>query len=333
MPSSSRPAAPRWRALPLMLPTSGRRLNRATIRFVSLIAVGFIIATFDVRSEGDSVANVLREGTQSIFTPMQKSVVWVTDPVVGFIDGVSNLAGLRDENERLEAQVRELQAQAREIDAVEEEVRQLEAILGIEAPEALPTVTARLYSDGPSPFDNVRYIDKGANDGIVAGQAVVDEDGLVGRVDLVSANDARIRLITDPQMSVGVRVQSTNETGVVSGRGDGPLRLEMFRATKAVYEGDLVVTDGSRFPPGLVVGRVDKDGEAEVGFVLRTTVEPSARLSEVDYVKVIVGWTALDADLSDGVVDNSVATTTTQTPTTTTTLDPTSSTSAPQGDG
>ena len=29
----------------------------------------------------------------------------------------------------------------------------------------------------------------GANDGIVAGQAVVDEDGLVGRVDLVSAYD------------------------------------------------------------------------------------------------------------------------------------------------
>jgi rod shape-determining protein MreC len=297
-------------------------MTRATILFASLIAIGFIIATFDVRSEGDSVANVLREGTQSIFTPMQKGVVWVTDPVVGFIDGVSNLAGLRDENERLETQVRELQAQAREIDAVEEEVRQLEAILGIEAPGALPTVTARLYSDGPSPFDNVRYIDKGANDGIVTGQAVVDENGLVGRVDLVSANDARIRLITDPQMSVGVRVQSTNETGVVSGRGDGPLRLEMFRATRAVYQGDLVVTDGSRFPPGLVVGRIDKDGEAEVGFVLRTTVEPSARLSEVDYVKVIVGWTPLDAELA--------ATTTTST---TTTTAPTSSSVAPEGDG
>jgi rod shape-determining protein MreC len=309
-----------------MLPTSGRRLNRATILFVSLIAIGFIIATFDVRSEGDSVANVLREGTQSIFTPMQKGVVWVTDPVVGFIDGVSNLAGLRDENERLEAQVRELQAQAREMDAIEEELRQLEAILGIEAPGELPTVTARLYSDGPSPFDNVRYIDKGSNDGIVAGQAVVDEDGLVGRVDLVSANDARIRLITDPQMSVGVRIQSTNETGVVSGRGDGPLRLEMFRATQAVHEGDLVVTDGSRFPPGLVVGRIAMDGEAEVGFVLRTTVNPSARLSEVDYVKVIVGWTALDAELSVGTPSSTTSSSTT------TTTGPVSTT-LPEGDG
>ena len=309
-----------------MFPTSGRRMNRATVIFLSLVAVGFIIATFDVRSEGDSVANVLREGTQSIFTPMQKGVRWVVNPVVGFFDGVSNLAGLRSENERLEARVRELEAQAREIAAVEEQVRQLEAIVGIDAPEQLPTVTARLYSSGPSAFDNVRYIDKGANDGIVAGQAVIDEDGLIGRVDLVSANDARIRLITDPALFAGVRVQSTNETGIVSGRGDGPLRLEMFRATKAVYEGDLVVTDGSRFPPGLVVGRIAETADAEVGFVLRTSVNPAARLSEVDYVKVIIGWTALDADLRDGVVDTSVATTTT-------TVADTTTTSTPEGDG
>jgi rod shape-determining protein MreC len=301
-------------------------MNRATVIFLSLVAVGFIIATFDVRSEGDSVANVLREGTQSIFTPMQKGVRWVVNPVVGFFDGVSNLAGLRSENERLEARVRELEAEAREVAAIEEQVRQLEAIVGIDAPEQLPTVTARLYSSGPSAFDNVRYIDKGANDGIVAGQAVIDEDGLIGRVDLVSANDARIRLITDPALFAGVRVQSTNETGIVSGRGDGPLRLEMFRATKAVYEGDLVVTDGSRFPPGLVVGRIAETAAAEVGFVLRTSVNPAARLSEVDYVKVIIGWTALDADLRDGVVDTSVATTTT-------TIADTTTTSTPENEG
>lgn len=294
-----------------MVSTSGNRLNRATILFVSLIAVGFIIATFDVRDEGDSVANVMREGTQSIFVPLQKSVDWVASPVIGFVDGVSNLAGLRDENDRLASRVNELQAQVLETGALEERVRQLEAIAGVKAPLELPTVTARIYSSGPSAFDNARFIDKGASDGVVVGQAVIDEDGLVGRVDLVSAHDARIRLIIDPLVSAGVRIQSTNETGVVSGRGDGPLRLEMFRATLPVSKGDLVITDGSRFPPGLVVGRVTADAAAEVGFVLRTEVEPAAKLSQVDYVKVIIGWTALDADLQDGVVDTSVSTTST----------------------
>jgi rod shape-determining protein MreC len=299
-----------------MADTSGRRLNRVTVLFFSLLAIGFLIATFDVRSDGDSVANVMREGTQSIFTPLQKGVDWVASPAIAFVDGVANLAGLREETERLQDRVRELEADARDVGAIEEQVVQLELIAGVEAPEELPTVTARIYASGPTAFDNVRYIDKGANDGIVVGQAVLDEDGLIGRVDLVSANDARIRLITDPIVSVGVRVQSTNETGVVTGRGDGPLRLEMFRATLTVHEGDLVVTDGSRFPPGIAVGVITETADAEVGFVLRSSVDPAARLSQVDFVKVIIGWSALDADLQDGVVDSSA--TTTAPPTTTT---------------
>jgi rod shape-determining protein MreC len=293
-------------------------MTRTTILFVSLVAIGFIIATFDVRDDGDGVANVLREGTQSIFEPMQRAADWVASPVVGFVDGVSNLAGLRQENERLESRVRELEAQVLETDAIEEQVRQLEAILGIDPPGELSTVTAKIYSSGPSAFDNARFIDKGASDGVVVGQAVIDEDGLVGRVDLVSANHARIRLVIDPLVSAGVRIQSTNETGIVSGRGDGPLRLEMFRATAGVSQGDRVVTDGSRFPPGLLVGRIVDDAAAEVGFVLRAQVEPASNLSQLDYVKVIIGWTALDADLQDGVIDTSVSSTTTTVPDTTT---------------
>ncbi len=282
------------------------------ILFLSLVAIGFIVATFDVRSDGEGVSNVLREGTQSIFTPLQKGVNWVADPVVGFIDSVGNIAGLRDENERLRTKVREAEAQLRETNALEEKVTQLELINGLEVADELTTVTAKMYASGPTAFDNVRYIDKGAKDGVVSGQAVVDEDGLVGRVDLVSANDARIRLITDPAISVGVRVQSTNETGIVTGRGDGPLRLEMFRAEQAVSQGALVVTDGSRFPPGIVVGTVRTSADAEVGFVLRTDVDPAAQLSKVDFVKVILGWSAIDAAIEkSGETVTTIATTTT----------------------
>lgn len=283
-----------------MFSSSGRRIDRVTILFLSLIAVGFIVATFDVRSSGGGVSEVLREGTQSIFTPFQKGIDFVTRPAVAFVDGVSNLAGLRDENDRLSAQVRELESQVQATDALEEQVVQLEAINGLVTPGELTTVTARITASGPSAFDNVRYIDKGSKDGIVAGQAVVDEDGLVGRVDIVSARAARIRLITDPIVSVGVRVLSTNETGIVTGKGEGPLRLEMFRAEEAVSRGDRVVTDGSRFPPGIAVGAVVETADAEVGFVLRGDVDPAARLSEVDFVKVIIGWSPIDAGLIDG---------------------------------
>ena len=59
-----------------MFPQSNRRLSRVTILFASLVAIGFIIATFDVRSESDNVADVLRE----VFPEVGSHVVCVRIP-------------------------------------------------------------------------------------------------------------------------------------------------------------------------------------------------------------------------------------------------------------
>ena len=278
---------------------SGRRVDRVTALFVSLLAVSFIIATFDVRADGQGAGALFRDGAQLLFTPVQKAIYYVTRPIVGFVDGVADVAGLRDENERLQERVRELQAQLSETEAMERRVAELEAISGLEPPQDIPTVTAQLYAAGASAFDQLRYINKGSNDGVIEGQAVIDEDGLVGRVDLVTDHNARVRLITDPLVSVGVRVQDTNETGIATGQGSGPLRLSMFRATETVPSGALVMTDGSRFPPGIVVGYVRESADIEVNFALRTSIDPAARMGQLDFVKVVVGWSPLDADVED----------------------------------
>jgi rod shape-determining protein MreC len=96
---------------------------------------------------------------------------------------------------------------------------------------------------------------------------------------------------------VGVRVQETGETGVVTGTGGGLLRLDMFDATTAVSQGSVVITEGSRYPPGIVVGYVARSEDAEVDFVLRTDVTPAAGFSQLDYVKVIVAWSPLDTEV------------------------------------
>jgi rod shape-determining protein MreC len=285
--------------------SSGRRLDRSTALFVTLLAVGFLIATFDVRSSGDSITTVIRGGVQTLMAPVQQGVDLVIRPVVGFVDGVSNVAGLSDQNDRLEAEVQRLEQRLLETAALERRVAELEAINDFAPPEDLATVTARIYSAGPSTFDQIRLIDRGSNHGIVVGQAVVDEDGLIGRIDLVTKTSARVRLITDPLVSVGVRLQDTNQTGVTTGRGDELLRLDMFDATEPVREGAVVLTDGSLFPPGIVVGFADETKSADVGFALRTTVDPAAAFSQLDFVKIVVGWSPLDADLQarDPLVD------------------------------
>ena len=285
---------------------SFRRFDRSGTLLIGLLVVSFLLATFDVRAEGSGLGDTMRTAAQSIFGPLQKAAVAVTRPVVGFVDGISNIAGLREENERLRTEVERLRALAEDAEELANRVEQLEEIANLEAPAGLTAVTARIVANSPSDFDQVRFIDKGSSDGIVKGQAVIDENGLVGRVDLVSERSARVRLLTDPRLGVGVRDLETNETGWVEGQGAGePLLLEMFDASEGVTAGDLIVTDGSRFPPGISVGRVRSDAEPEASFALFGAVAPTVEFSRVDFVKVIVGWSPLNAD-SDPPQDQAV---------------------------
>ncbi|CAN5413895.1 MAG: rod shape-determining protein MreC [Acidimicrobiia bacterium] len=272
-----------------------RRFERSTVLLVGLVMLSFLIATFDVRADGAGMGAMLRTGAQSLFAPVQQLATAVARPVAGFIDGVSNIAGLRDELAAARSENDALRQQLLDVQAMQNRLTELERILDLEPPTDVATVTARIASLAPSDFDQVRWIDRGSADGIAVGQAVIDEDGLVGRIDFVAENSARVRLITDPRSGVGVRDLGTNETGWIEGRGAGPLELKMFGTTKPVQQGERLVTDGTRFPPGIPVGVVAEPAEAVAGFALITTVTPSIQLAELDYVKVVVGWSPLDA--------------------------------------
>ena len=276
-----------------------RRFDRAGALYIGLLAVSFLLATFDVRAEGAGVGAVLRDGTQSLFAPVQRLATSVTRPVVGFLDGIADVATLRDENDRLKVRVDELETLVQDAEGLQRRLTELEKINDLEPPGELAAITARIWSNGSSDFDHVRFIDRGSEDGVVKGHPVVDENGLVGRVDIVGDNWARVRLITDPLLGVGVRDRATNETGWVSGQGSRPLKLEMFSSGEAVSAGDQIVTDGSRFPPDIPVGVVLFSAESQAGFSLVTEVEPAIETSRLDFVKVLVGWSPLDAAVED----------------------------------
>jgi rod shape-determining protein MreC len=276
-------------------------IDRSTAAFVALVVVSLVLMTMDLRASGEGLGGTLRDGAQAAFTPVQKAVSFVTRPVVGFFEGISDLVGLRDENQLLRAQVAELEQELAATESLQRQVGELEAILAIEPPEELDTVAARVLATGVSDFDALRLIDKGRRHGITVDMPVIDEGGLVGRVVSVTDTSARIRLITDPTMRVAVRVDRTGETGVLTGRGGGLLAVEMLNTSAALIEGDLLVTADGRFPAGIPVARVAEAAEAEVGFSLRTTATPAAELTRVDYVKVLLFTSdqVISADLED----------------------------------
>jgi len=256
---------------------------------VVLVVLSFLLMTFDIRASGGGVAGTLREGTQAVFAPVQGFATKVVSPVVDFIDGLANLAGLREENETLRQRIGELEARINEVGTLEAEVETLRRIADLTLPdESIPTRPARVIARGDN-FDSSFTIDKGARDGLVVGNPVVDANGsLVGELSVVSASSATVVPVIRPTGAVTVESQ-TGEAGVVLGRGTAKMILEVNPAAEPVLADYLLVTAGStKFPPALPVAKVAEAASPEAAKI-RTEAIPLADFNRLKFV-VVLQW-------------------------------------------
>ena len=269
---------------------TNQRFARSTALFISLITLSFLLMTFDVRSEGAGVVGTLRDGVRTLFDPVQSAVTAGVRPVADTVDALVNLAGLRTENDRLREQLEEANRILAETESIRSENEVLRQLLQLELPGELLTqsVVARVQAAGSSNFDFSVVLNKGADEGIAIGQPVVNLQGLVGRIDSVTTSTATVKLLTDPDHSVAVRLVDSGIIGTAEGRGSGDLKFTSSRADGPVEEGEVVVTFANRYPAGLVVGTVGRSAVVTAGTGLQTTIDPAVDFGRLDFVRVIL---------------------------------------------
>jgi rod shape-determining protein MreC len=110
------------------------------------------------------------------------------------------------------------------------------------------------------PFAHKVWIDRGAAEGVVVGQAVIDGLGIVGQVEDVHLHYSTVRLISDPDHALPVQINRTGLRTVAFGRGEtSHLLMPNVPLQADVTPGDMIVTSGlgDRFPPGFPVGEVE----------------------------------------------------------------------------
>ncbi len=69
-----------------------------------------------------------------------------------------------------------------------------------------PRSTAQVVSEPASNFDRTVDIDQGTNQGLRVGMPVINGGGLIGRIEKVYGDRSTIRLVTDPNFSMAVKV-------------------------------------------------------------------------------------------------------------------------------
>ena len=107
---------------------------------------------------------------------------------------------------------------------------------------------------------NYLTINKGEVDGVQSGMGVVDQNGVVGVVNVVSGHTSRVISVLNDLQSVSVKLKGTNYVGTLSWHGTNPEVAYVQDLPRHVkyHIGDSVVTSGysTTFPEGIPVGTV-----------------------------------------------------------------------------
>ena len=296
--------------------------GRIVPTLITLVVVGVLLMTFDVRLEGGGVVGVLRTGTQTLVSPLQKGAAVVVNPVADMVDSLSNMAGLREENAALRSENAELLAS---IILVQDQMARLELLEQLYDLETAGDELGRTVANvigRPDAFDAALIINKGTSHGVAVGQPVVDTNGyVVGTVKNVTGGSATIVPITANRQALTVVVGDQIGT-LLSQVGSREMRLEVLDARDPVLAGDRVLTSAvsANYPAGLPVGLVVEDAAPSIDS-LRSLVDPFVDPDTLRLV-VLLAWPPDPVTVTnDDAVVPVVSTTTTEDTATSTTLE------------
>jgi rod shape-determining protein MreC len=232
-------------------------------------------------------------GVNSILVDVQ---TWISTRFLGFQDFVTaprDIVTLRARNAELEAQVSQLQAQLIELQQRVNETEILAALVDFSRSNPESTYkAASVIGRDPSPFLHYIIINRGSNDDIRRGMPVVTNQGLVGRIDAVIADAARVQLITDPGSSVNVYLQNADTNAVLYGSVTGDVSIDLISQNATIESGDVILTSGlgGGYPADLIIGQVVTLQSLEFELFQQATVQPAVDFSRLEIVLVITNF-------------------------------------------
>ena len=187
--------------------------------------------------------------------------------VSGWVQGVGNhfrsLDDLRRENEALRQENARLQADIRQAQTDSSENERLRNILELRQQRRdLVLESAHVTEQSLSNWASALTLSKGTSSGVSIGDCVIDEYGyLVGIITDAGQNWSTVTTVLDPETQLGAAVFRTKDPAVAGGdlrlMSQNKLKLRFLQGE--LVNGDLIVTSGlgGYYPPDLVIGTVE----------------------------------------------------------------------------
>ncbi len=241
-----------------------RRGPAPLVRLLVLVSICLAMLVADLRFR---YLEVLRQGLSVVTYPLQMAAAKPADFVRNASRYFATLLQVQVENAELRHQQLGSGERLLRFELLEQENEHLRRLLGMAQRVGVKSVAAEILYNAPDPFARKVILDRGAQQGVEAGLAVVDAGGVIGQVTRVYPVQSEVTLLTDRNQAIPVQVERNGLRGVLFGIGQGRLELRFVIAGADIRQGDRLVTSGldGVFVPGLPVADVTlvaRDGEA-----------------------------------------------------------------------
>ncbi|MEY2418861.1 MAG: rod shape-determining protein MreC [Actinomycetota bacterium] len=266
-----------------------RRTSRPRFTLLLIVLTAITLITLDYRADGGGVTGSIRDGARTALQPIGTAVDFVVTPVGNVIGGILDFGRVRRENAKLRDELAQARSTVQAAQDAKSQLQRIEDEIGVTSTSDIPSVAARVTGGSPSVLQLTIEIDKGKDDGITKGMPVVSGGALVGRIQRATGHRSTVQLLSDPGLSVGVRLARTGDLSVATGDG-GDMVMSLVEPNTEIHLNDAAVTSGlqqSEYPPGLPVGKVRSAKRDEAGLTQSVRLRPLVNLRRLSFVRVL----------------------------------------------
>lgn len=273
------------------------KIRRALFAALVFIIVAAVIFFLVLRS-GNSIS-ISENALGSLITPVQNAITTVTNGAKRFAANWRDYDKLQDEYAELEIQYEQARMELVSAEEALLENERLKVQLGAkDTYAALDPIYAKVIARDAGPWFETFSINRGTNHGVAVGMAIVNGDGLIGRVYEVGMNYAKVICIIDSRSAVACLVQRTRDNGVMRGQissSDSYAECYVYYLpnVNSITPGDTVVTSGtdSLYPKGLKIGTVTAlslDAGSDGTYAIVSPAVDFQRIEEVFVLRTVI---------------------------------------------
>ena len=152
-------------------------------------------------------------------------------------------------------------------------------------------VMAHVISNSIAQTNNYITIDRGHLDGVSPEMGVIDQNGVVGIVNVVGPHAARVISLLNPHIRLSCKLRASGFYGSLVWDGKSPQHAVLEELPKHLnwHKGDTIVTSGysAVFPEGIIVGTVEGLARGMSDSFVSLRIRLTTNFSQLSSVRVI----------------------------------------------